>query len=308
MSRLEAETPQESAPSSRRKLRNWLLLLSMITAALVGLVWWKSQTERLRFVEPIWSDSLVGHEHDAATGQRRKIGEVWSVSRSSGFAMFGRGLSVDFEGRYPVFTPANSFQRSVSEQSLAELRDGATDTEVHDWAIWWSAIKNPIASNRSGFRVSWEVLFVSKDAVSLRQRVLHHEGGTHESYGSSGKNFVVRNGECHKVQVDELFHDTNWQGVISSLCLSDLEGQGVSLIGTEAHGEQNQELRMRLLTTHISQGTFAIMPDGLRWYFPPYMVEPNSGVEYEVFIPFEKLAEHLRPDGPHRLFQTKVSE
>src|SRR5258706_15594350 len=96
-------------PSSAKfKLRRWLLLLSVITVALGGFVWWKSRSERLRFVELIWSDSLAGHENDsAATRQRRKIGEVWSLSRSY--------LGRSFDGHYPVFMPGNEFHDEVSD-------------------------------------------------------------------------------------------------------------------------------------------------------------------------------------------------
>ncbi len=54
--------------SAKFKLCRWLLLLSVITVALGGFVWWRSRSERLHFVEPIWSDSLAGHESDATTG------------------------------------------------------------------------------------------------------------------------------------------------------------------------------------------------------------------------------------------------
>lgn len=296
------EAPQPT--SAKFKLWRWPLLLSVITVALGGLVWWKSRSERLQFVEPIWSDSLAGHENDsAATGQRRKIGEVWSLTTSSGFTLFDRGLKRDFEGRYPVFMPANSFQRAVSEKLFAGFRESPKSWS-NDWSHWWDSVKRPSVENCEGINVSCEVVFVSDHAVSLRQTTDYCEGGAHLNCGSSGKNFVDHDGELHAVELNELFLDGEWQKVIADFCLTDLQRQGTSLIGAKG----DQKMRMKLLMIHLSQDYFAITPDGLRWYFSPYLLEPNPGKEFEVFIPFEKLAGHLRPDGPHRLFQTKVSE
>ena len=291
--------------SAKVKLWRWLLLLSVITAALGGYVWWKSRSERLEFVETIWSDSLAGHEQgSASTGQRRKIGEIWSLTRSSGFSFFGRGRSREFEGQFPVFTPANSFQRTASEKLLTQLRDAAAELTKHDWSDYWDSITTQLPSNRARFSVSCEVVFVSDQAVSLRLAVSGYAGIVYESYGLSGVNFMDRKGDFRRVQLDELFRDTDWESVISDFCLMDLQRQGTSLIGAKG----DQKLRMTLLTTHLSQDVFVISPDGLRWFFPQHMLEPNSGREFEVLIPFEKLAEHLRPDGPHRLFQKNVNE
>ena len=289
---------QPESTSAKFKLGRWLLLMSVVTVALGGFVWWKSQSERLQFVETIWSDSLVGHENTAATGQRRKIGEVWSVSRSC----FGR----EFEGRYPVFVPGNAFHDEVSDRLLGEFREGAAYVSSSEWEQWLERVKSPVAT---AWKVKWsfKLLFVSESALSIRQFFSHIEDdGVID--GSHPRNFVDQDGTAHKVELKELFRDTDWQSVISDFCLMDLQRQGTSFIGAKWKSEETRKSRMSLLTTHLSQDAFAITPAGLRWCFPPYMVEPNSGVEFEVFIPFEKLADHLRPNGPHRLFQTKANK
>lgn len=132
--------------SAKFKLWRWLLLLSVITVALGGFVRRKSRCERLQFVEPIWSDSLARlKSNSAATGQRRKIGEIWSVTRSGGFALFGRGQSCDFAGQYPVFSLANPFQQAVSDKCFTAMHEAAalqTDfhwTEWWGWSRWWGA-------------------------------------------------------------------------------------------------------------------------------------------------------------------------
>ena len=289
--------------SAKFKLWRWLLLLSVITVALGGFVWWKSRSERLRFVETIWSDSLAGHEHDTATGQRRKIGEVWELTRSCGFAIGERGLSKEFEGRYPVFTSGNRFQQTVSERLLAYLREYATESVKFDWSEWWDDLKaDSGGTNREFTEISSEVLFASDRAVSLRVRARSPFGHSQ----STGKHFIERDGEPHEIEVADWFLGTDWQGTITDFCIADLKGQGVKFTGGES--AEIVALRRRILIAHITQKGFVVKSDGLTCYFPAYLVDWPLSREFEVSIPFEKLVNHLRPNGPHRLFQTKVSE
>ncbi len=264
--------------STKFKLWCWLLLLSVITVALGGLVWWKSRSERLQFVEPIWSDSLAGHETDAVTGQRRKIGEVWSLSRIGGFAWRDRGVSCHFEGRYPVFTSANRFQRALSEQLLADLHDLAASCTEYEWSEWWDCVKEPVTGNHRELVFANEVLFFSDRAVSLR--TAWSTGGA-TSFRDLGvaRSFVDQGDELHQVELSDLFHSSDWRSAITDICRTSLSYQG----------------NMNDLEKFIS---FALFADGVKFHYG----------ENEVLIPYEKLAEYLRPDGPHRLFQTKISE
>ena len=301
--------------SAKFKLWRWLLLLSVITAALGGYVWWKSRSERLQFVEPIWSDSLAGHEKSSVVmGQRRKIGEVWSVTRAGGFALFGRGQSCDFAGQYPIFTPANPFQQAVSDKCLtamldaARLQTGFHWTEWWGWSRWWGSVRDPSQGRRETINVSCDVLLVSDRAISLREEISRYEDGTRTIRGSNLRNYYMgQDGDLQEVQVEELFRGTEWPEVIADYCRSDLRRQGVEFkggVGEKVDGTP----KVRSFTILVSKNNFAMMPDGLGCYFQSWMLEPDSGVEFMVLIPWERLRNHLRPDGPHRLFQKNVSE
>lgn len=91
----------------------------------------------------------------------------------------------DFEEQYPVFTPANSFQRAVSETLLAGSRE-IPKSWTNDWSAWWGSVKRSSVDNCEGITVSCEVLFASEQAVSLQRTNDHYEGGAHLKCGSSG--------------------------------------------------------------------------------------------------------------------------
>ena len=293
--RLEEDTliePRRSSPT-RSRLSRWLLLLSVATVALGGFVWWKSRSERLRFVETIWSDSSVGHAHDASTGQRRKIGEMWSLARSSGLILFGHGLTHEFVGQYPIFEPANPFLQAVSDQLLNENHEATFELTQFTWSLWWDSVNQGWASNAWWESSDLEVLFVSDRAVSFCQTVGGYAGGAHPNYEIIGRNFVERDGEPHEIVLEELLIGSDWVKVVSDLCLDDLRGQGASSVVSNEITELN--------ATNLS--CFALTRTGMIFYFDPYAVGPYSDGSFEVFIPYEKLADHLRPDGLHRVFQ-----
>ncbi|MBC7817873.1 MAG: hypothetical protein IAG10_13355 [Planctomycetaceae bacterium] len=295
------ESPEPT--SAKFKLWRWLLLLSVITVALGGFVWWKSRSERLYFVEPIWSDSLAGYENDAATGQRRKIGEVWSLTRFGGLTVLGRGLSGEVEGRYPVFTPANPFQQAVSEQLLAELRQSAAASTEIGWSHWWARVKEPSTHSYFRFSTSYQVLFVTDRAVSLCD-----PDSDACVNGTWGRNFVNRNGQLHEVHINELFDGIEWQNVISDLLVTDLSRQGIDKEKWRARPLAEEPWRAKNFVLDDGlDGYFVLLPDRLKIHIPQLTSILNFDV-YDVEIPFEKLVEHLRPDGPHRLFQTQIGE
>lgn len=291
----EADTPMESPTSllTRRKLGRWLLLLSVATVALGGFVWWKSRSERLQFVETIWLDSSAKHERDVSTGQRQKTGEMWSLTRSSGLRLFGHGLTLEFEGQYPVFEPANPFLQAVSDQLLIESREAAFESTQLSWSMWWDSLHQDWTSGTWWNSSCLEVVFVSDRAVSFCQTVGEYTGGAHPNYEMIGRNFVERDGEPHEIVLAELLNGSEWVNVLSDLCLDDLRRQGASSVVSDAITKLN--------VTDLS--CFALTRTGMIFYFAPYAVGPYSDGSFEVFIPYEKLADHLRPDGLHRAFQ-----
>ncbi len=272
--------------SAKFKLWRWLLLLSVITVALGGLVSWKVRSERLEFVEPIWSDSLPGHENESVTRQRRKIGEVWSLSRYRGFSLFGRGVSSDFEGRYPVFTESDALHGKLSKQLLAEVRGEEEFFSGFHRLKWWDSIRirGDIRCRRSAI----QLLFYTDFAVSLRESTSEFfESGPWESL--SGHTLVNRDGEWQTLHRDELFDGKDWVEVVSKFCVADLKRQGIEDGAWTSFDYHN-------LTS------LSLTPAGVTFY------PPSANETREVLIPFEILVEHLKPDGPHRLFQRKVSE
>ena len=296
----KTDTSMESPPSSpkRLKLGRWLMLLSAITVALGGFVWWKSQSERLQFVETIWSDSLAGHEHESAE-QRRKIGELWSLSRSTELMLFGRGLRRDFAQQYVAFASANSFLQAVSDQLLAESRENAGEFFHFEWSTWWDSVMQPRVGDSWDMNVETQVLVATEQVVSLFQESESFTGGAHTNHSRTTRNFVNRGGTPHELKLEELFIGTQWVHELSELCLQDLHRQVASDVAEYPSGKLGfDDLR-----------SFVMTRDGLTICFR-YSVASDAVAEEEVeaLIPWEKLAKHLKPDGPHRLLQSKVSE
>ncbi len=276
--------------SVKFKLWRWLLLLSVTTVTLGGFVWWKSRSERLQFVEPIWSDSLAGHENDSAsTGQRRKIGEVWLIRRYSGLSLFSRGRSRDFEGRFPVFTESEALYGSLSKKLLAEMRgeeEFFIEFDPPNWN-WWDSIK--FRGSAWSKRNAIQVLFCTDQAVSLRESDLEfNESERYESL--RGCSYVNRNGEWRQLHRDELFDGKNWVEIVSAFCVVDIKRQGVVDKDWTSFDYHNLS-------------SLSLTPAGITFYPPNSTHDPH-----EVLIPFERLKEYLKPNGPHRLFQSKVSE
>lgn len=287
--------------SAKFKLWRWLLLASVITVGLGCVVLWNARRERLQFVEPIWSDSLTGHGNESATGQRRKIGEVWSLTHSSGFVLFDRGKKFVFEGRYPVLTTGNQFHQQISEQLLADQRFWDARATDYELSYWWEGIKDPAVWNHYKLEMSFEVLFVADRAVSVRRHGVDYWKSKRHGYSTWGDSFVARNGAPHKLELNELFHGSNWEDAISDFCLADLRQQGVPW----AQPAAGDSLRVQ----HFNEkrlDCFLAMPNGLTFYFVTSVPYADDG--FEVFIPWEKVAAHLKPDGSHRLFQTKTGE
>ena len=143
-----------------------------------------------------------------------------------------------------------------------------------------------------------KVVFVSDRAVSFCQTVGEYTGGMHPNYEIIGRNFVERDGEPHEIVLEELWIGSDWVKVVSDLCLDDLRRQGASSVVSNEITELN--------ATDLS--CFALTDTGMIFYFGPEAVGPYSDGSFDVFIPYEKLADHLRPDGLHRAFQTKANE
>lgn len=155
--------------------------------------------------------------------------------------------------------------------------------------------------------MSCDVLFVSDRAISLREEIFRYEDGTRTIRGSNLHNYMDQDGDLQEVRFDELFRGTEWPEVIADFCRSDLRRQGTEFrggVGEKVDGTP----KVHSFTVLVSNNRFAMTPDGLGCYFQSWMLEPDSGTELVVLIPWEKLRDHLRPDGPHRLFQTKASE
>ena len=295
----------ESPPSSPTKLKlwRWLLLLSVITVALGGFVWWKSRSERLQFVETIWMDSqgrtAVGTK---AGADCHKIGEMWELTESRGVSLFGRGRLVQFERRYPTFTRTNAFQQDVltgirgdvENLHSAVFRDFA-------WSEWWDRLtKSKLGkSGEVNIRKSFEPLFIGVRAMSLRE---HIDGLRIGDNGDHGRNYAELDGELRLVEeVADLFDDSDWLTTISAFVLTDLRHQGLEGVLEPLSIDQD----------HIAKfysgdfNNFAITPDGV-WFYFSLMI--NDDKTCKVFVPTSTFAKHLRPDGPHRLFQTNVSK
>ena len=242
---------------------------------------------------------IGGFERSAAS--KTSLPKIKFLSRSEGFALFDRGKSFVFEGRYPVLTPGNQFHQQMSEQLLADQRFWDAQATDYELSYWWEGMKDPAVWNHYKLEMSIEVLFVSDRAVSVRSHGVDYWKSKRHGYSTWGDAFVERNGAPHRLELNELFHGSNWEDAISDFCLADLRQQGVPW----AQPTADDSLRIR----HFNEkrlDCFLAMPNGLTFYFVTSIPYADDG--FEVFIPWDKLAAHLKPDGPHRLFQTKIGE
>lgn len=288
------------SPLPKRTLWKWLLLASIVTIVLAGFVWWRVRSEFHQFIEPIFTDEhgrvVKPSENPSDSNELRRIGEMWSLTRKSGVELFGRGSSYKFEARYPVFNAATRFHQAVSDLLLAELRVSATEVPDMAWSNWWKPFKEDW---RDILEVSttYEVLFVSNQALSLCETIYEYSGGAHGNGFSVGRNFIEQDGGLHEIQLNELFDREGWQTLVSHLCIADLRRQGAAWVQPAA------DEGFRVMAFDAASLSFTLSPSGINFYFAPYVASPYSDGEFEVLLPYEQLKNHLRPAGPHRLFQ-----
>lgn len=295
------ESPE--LPPPKWKLWRWLLLVSLLTVVMGSFVWWRVRSESIHYLEPLFVDAHCRvvkptKDTDGLNGLR-KIGEMCSLTRKSGFVLSGRGVSYEFEAQYPDFTTSNQFHQAVSRLLLTEVRLAASETPDVEWSSWWEAIKDDVR-DVSDVSMSFEMLVVSDQAVSLREMLYEYSGGAHGNYSSHGRNFVEQDGGSHEIKLNELFDGGEWPKIVSDLCVADLQRQGAAWVQPAA------DETFRVTEFEAESLTFALLPSGIVFYFAPYVAGPYSDGEFEVLLPYEKLTDHLRPAGPHRLFQAEA--
>lgn len=304
------ETPEPT--SGRFKLGRWLLLLSVITAALGFVVFWKSQDEQLRFVRTVGSTSLTGMEAaDPKTTEPNPVGELWEFSRSAGLIVFGRGHSRRITGQYPVFPSGNRFLQSVSELLLDEQRQGFLEmrqgfrqaTDNFQLSQWWEDASFSEPTESSTFDELCEVLFVGESAMSIKTSatgtgVLAGDYKAPSSdYATCFRNFVDRDDQIQELKLEDFFRPGDWLRVLSDLCSADLRRQKVDWMKVRDASDPRPFVRSDL-------SDFSLMPDGIVIHFRRNESGPTGrDPDYTVLIPFVQLTDHLRPEGPHRQVQ-----
>lgn len=293
----------EASEPTPAKIRfgRWLWLASAVTVLLAAVVFWHSRREHLHYVEPIWSDSLPGHEGQTEhLGERRKVGEMWTLSRTTGVSLFGHGVSRRYCGQYPVFTTNHQFHLTLSEHMLDAHRDTEREFTELSWSNWWQGVTGSVFGGRWECHIDCEVLYLSDKAIVLRNRVRSSIDGSINHLRTYGMNFVKHHGEVEEVKVGDLFRNRDWMAAVADICHADLEKRGV--IPVTKGVSLSERLRRH---SGEALGCFTLSPERITFYFSPTILGSS---EHQVVIPFKELDRHLRPDGPHRLFQARGIE
>lgn len=205
-------------------------------------------------------------------------------------------LSVNIS--YPQLNPsARPELAQIFDQVNADIvtRIGA---EVDSFLVWAREAAQTSPSTLGGestFEGGFSGTFVNDRIFSARQHIYTYTlGAAHPNTTSIALNYDLGTGEI--VELDHLFDaassylDTLSTAVEAGL-LSEAEARGLSTTELWEEGYN---------PTADNFQRFTLGPDSLAIHFPPYAVAPYVAGEFEVHIPYSRLAPILRSNGPAR--------
>lgn len=137
---------------------------------------------------------------------------------------------------------------------------------------------------------STEIAYSANDGlVSLLESIYAYTGGAHGNTGLVAHNLLVEGSGIRILELRDMFAPrTNFMSRVSPLLLEDLRLQEAAWVldGTVSD----------LLEPDVQ--TFIINPQGLEFYFEPYLMGPYAQGSFKVLLPFEAIKDLIDASSP----------
>jgi hypothetical protein len=128
---------------------------------------------------------------------------------------------------------------------------------------------------------SMRIAYYSDSLISLRDR-WWDLGGAHSNFGYDSRNFILRDGQIHKLELHELFlADSNYQSRLSDYCLMALRKVGASFVVSGEVKELSDQ----------DMNAFVLGPKGITIMFSPFAVASNAEGAFHVTIPWKMISD-----------------
>lgn len=141
---------------------------------------------------------------------------------------------------------------------------------------------------------SRDIAYVSHDLISVAETIYVYTGGAHPNVGLAGYNYWLDDSGALRLTLNDLFRPgSDYMAVLSGFILEALAAQEALWVVDGTVSE---------LTERILNDSFTITPQGLTFFFEPYLVGPYVQGTFSVLVPYEQLQSIIRQNGPLRGF------
>lgn len=214
--------------------------------------------------------------HPAFEVRREEVGQEGDVVVSLEFPSFG--------------APGGDQRRQAQAAELSQRVRAIFVSQMKDFEGHGPDSQQGVAGGLPpwSLHIKCDVTGLSPSLVSMACSEHSYTGGAHGNQQTRGYTFTLLRRQVQQLSLDDLFTiPQQGRAKLSKLCLQDLESQ-------EAEGVVSGSVTD--LREMIEQ--FALAPDGMRVFFPPYSVAPYAAGQYTVLVPYKQLEALLRQHPP----------
>lgn len=218
-----------------------------------------------------------------------RVAERTVFRRRGGLRLSRYGLTQSFEAETPTFDHPTPFFRAITRQLLEEGRSDGREFTAFSWPDTWQYVTTPSAGNQYEATRQVDIVYLGKEAVSLRELAWEYTGGAHGNSQYNGLNFLAQDDRTIPVGLADLFEPaSDWPTRLSDYCVADLKSQGASSITSGSITNLPPE--------ELEQ--FTLAPAGLTILFSPYAVASYAEGAFAVCVPWSAIQSCLRTNGP----------
>jgi hypothetical protein len=135
-----------------------------------------------------------------------------------------------------------------------------------------------------------DIAYASSELVSIAETIYVYTGGAHPNIGLAGYNYWLDDQGALRLKLRDLFRPASeFMAVLSDIILEALAQQEAQWV---IDGSLNS------FTERDLNDLFIITPQGLTFFFEPYLVGPYVQGSFTVLVPFALLQGVIRQDGP----------
>ncbi len=143
----------------------------------------------------------------------------------------------------------------------------------------------------TGLSVAYDAYLVNADFIGLEFDVDQYLGGAHGM--QFAHTFLFDLAQNRMLTLQDFFKPGSpYQQALSDLCRADLLARKDQIM------TDSSNIWSGTAPAQMDSLSFRAQPDGLRFLFNPYAVAAYAAGPQTVLVPYQKLADHLAPDGP----------